>query len=260
MIVFFDSHAHLNDNKFSKDFSEAIARAKAVGVNYILNVGYDLASSRRALEIAKANPHNYAALGVHPHNASMYSQEVQDVIEHLSAHQKVVAIGEIGLDYYRNLSPKGVQQDAFRKQINLAKKLGKPIIIHDRDAHQDVMDILKEELKGEVKVVMHCFSGSVEMAKECVKRGYYISLAGPVTYPNAVKPVEVAKYIPTDRLLVETDCPYLTPQPERGKRNEPAYVRYVAEKIAELRKCNVEEVAYRTTRNAMEVFNVASIK
>ena len=256
MMELFDSHAHLNDGKFTKDLDEVILRAEENQVSYILNVGFDMKTSRKAVELAQKYPNQYAAVGIHPHYASTYNLETERILEFLAADKKVVAIGETGLDYYRNLSPKEVQREAFKKQIALARKLNKPLVIHDRDAHQETMEILKQEKASDVGVVLHCFSGSPQMALECVKQGWYISLAGPVTYPNAAKLVQVAEVVPIEKLLIETDCPYLTPQALRGKKNEPAYVKYVAERIAQIRKKSVEEIAYHTTENAKRFFRI----
>ena len=252
----FDSHAHLNGKKYPDDLHDTVLRAEANQVVYILNVGFNIESSRRAVELAQEYPNQYAAVGIHPHDANTYNLEAERILETLAANKKVVAIGETGLDYYRNISPKEVLIEAFKKQIALAKRLNKPLIIHDRDAHEDIMEILKKEKASDVGVVLHCFSGSAQMAMECVKQGWYISLAGPVTYPNAVKSVQVAEVIPIDKLLIETDCPYLTPQTLRGQRNEPAYLKYVAEKIAQIRKKPIEEIAYHTTENAKRFFRV----
>jgi len=256
MMELFDSHAHLNDRKFAEDLDEVVQRAEANQVSYILNVGFDIKTSKKAVELAQKYPNQYASVGIHPHYASMYNLEAERILETLAANKKVVAIGEAGLDYYRNLSPKEVQKEAFKKQIALAKKLNKPLVIHDRDAHEDTMEILKQERASDVGVVLHCFSGSAQMALECVKQGWYISLAGPVTYSNAAKLVQVAEVVPIEKLLIETDCPYLTPQAVRGQRNEPMYVKYVAEKIAEIRKKPVEEIAYHTTENAKRFFRI----
>ncbi|MDH7479136.1 MAG: TatD family hydrolase, partial [Syntrophomonadaceae bacterium] len=177
-------------------------------------------------------------------------------LERLAQSPRVVAIGEMGLDYYRDLSPRQTQQQVFRRQIQLARRLQKPVVVHDREAHQEVMRILREEKAAEVGGVLHCFSGSWEMAQECLKLGFYISLAGPVTYHNARRPQEIACRVPLDRLLLETDAPYLTPEPLRGRRNEPANVRLVAEKIAALRGISLEELAAATTANARRVFRI----
>lgn len=254
--MLFDTHAHLNDKQFARDLPEVIDRAWAAGVTRIATVGYDLPSSVDSVKIAKANSGIYAVVGVHPHDALTVNAGMLDKLRTLAEEPEVVAIGEIGLDFFRDLSPREKQREAFRAQIQIAKALKKPIVIHDRDAHQEVVNILKEENAGENGGILHCFSGSWDLARQCMKLGFHISLAGPVTYPNAHKLLDIAKLTPLDRLLVETDCPYLSPQAFRGKRNEPARVRSVAEKIAELRRVSLEEVAEVTTRNALEVFKI----
>lgn len=255
-IMLFDTHAHLNDRQFADDLSEVIKRAKEDGVTRIANVGYDLPSSLEAIKIAKKYDGMYAVIGVHPHDASTLDEDVLYKLKVYAQEAEVVAIGEIGLDYYRNLSPREIQQDAFREQIRLAAELKKPIVIHDRDAHKDTLDILSEEKGGVNGGIFHCFSGSWEMARQCMSLGFHISIAGPVTFSNANKLLEIAKLVPLDRLLVETDCPYLTPHPFRGKRNEPARVRLVAEKIAELRGISLKKLAEATTKNALEVYRI----
>jgi TatD DNase family protein len=198
----------------------------------------------------------YAAVGWHPVDAIDMTEEDLKWIKQLAAHPKVVAIGEMGLDYYWDKSPKDIQKEVFRKQIQLAKEVKLPIIIHNRDATEDVVRILQEENASEVGGIMHCFTGSLEVAKQCMDMNFYISFGGPVTFKNAKKPKEVVKEIPMDRLLIETDCPYLTPHPFRGKRNEPSYVKYVAEQIAELRGVTLEEVATKTSDNARKLFGI----
>ncbi|BAU26207.1 TatD DNase family protein [Aneurinibacillus soli] len=255
--MLFDTHAHLNDEKFNEDREEVIARAQENGVSYICNIGYNRETIESSLELARQYDFIYTAIGWHPQDAITMTDDDLVWIEKLAAEEKkVVGIGEIGLDYYWDTSPKDVQHDVFRKQIRLAKKLKLPIIIHDREAHQDIMDILREEKAEEVGGIMHCFSGSPEMAEQCIKMNFYISLGGPVTFKNAKKPKEVAEAVPLDRLLIETDCPYLTPEPYRGKRNESGYVRYVAEKIAELKNISVVEMAQITTANAKNLFRI----
>ena len=254
--MFFDSHAHLDDKKFDSDRHEMLGRAKENGIHYIVNVGYDLPSSRRSIALADKYSFVYAAVGIHPHDAADRGEQALAEIRMMAAHPKVRAIGEMGLDYYRNLSPQEIQQHMFRKQIRLAKDIGKPIIVHDRDAHGDIMKILKEEKADDIGGVLHCFSGSWEMAKECLKMGFYISIAGPVTFNNAKKLRDIAVEVPLDRLLVETDAPYLTPEPHRGKRNESAYVVHVGRRIAELRNIPVEQLAMATTNNAKQLFGI----
>ncbi|MCR6545262.1 TatD family hydrolase [Dehalobacterium formicoaceticum] len=256
-VVLFDTHAHLNDPAFAGDLEAVIERAGEAGVKRIATVGYDLPSSVQAIKLAKRFKGIYAVIGLHPHDATALDEDSLYQLEVYAREPEVVAIGEIGLDYYRDHSPRDVQQEAFRKQIRLAKKLGKPIVIHDREAHGDTMQIIKEEKGGINGGIFHCFSGSWEMARQCITLGFHISMAGPVTFKNANKLLEVAKMVPLDRLLVETDCPYLTPHPYRGKRNEPARVRLVAERIAELRGISLEKLAEATTKNAMEVYQIA---
>lgn len=254
--MLFDTHAHLNDAKFSEDIEETIVRAQQAGVEFINVVGFDRPTIEKALDLANRYDWIYASVGWHPVDAIDMTEKDLEWLEDVAKHPKVVALGEMGLDYYWDKSPKEVQKEVFRKQIQLAKKLKLPIIIHNREATQDIIQILKEERADEVGGIMHCFSGSVETAKECIKMNFYISLAGPVTFKNAKKPKEVAKEVPLDRLLIETDCPYLAPHPYRGKRNEPAYVKLVAETIAELKGISLEEVAEITTDNAMKLFGI----
>ena len=252
--MFIDTHAHLNDKAFIKDLETVINGAVGAGVERIINVGYDLSSSRIALDIAKKYPQLYAAVGIHPHDAKAAPKDYLDRIQSLSQEPKVVAIGEMGLDFYRNLSPPNIQKEVFIGQLELAIKLNKPFIIHDREAHVEILSILKEKGKN-VQGVLHCFSGSKEMAIECVKMGYYISIAGPVTYKNAKKLLEVSLEVPLDRLLIETDCPYLTPEPFTGGRNEPSLVVEVAKKIAAIRGVGIEIIAKATTENAYRLFD-----
>ncbi|ACJ32417.1 TatD family hydrolase [Anoxybacillus flavithermus] len=254
--MLFDTHAHLNATQFNEDVGQVIERARAEGVSHIVVVGFDRPTIERAMELAEQYSFIYAAVGWHPVDAIHMTDEDLSMIERLAAHPKVVALGEMGLDYYWDQSPKDVQKEVFRKQIRLAKKVKLPIIIHNRDATADIVDILREENAGEVGGVMHCFSGSIEVARQCMDMNFYISFGGPVTFKNAKKPKEVAKEIPLDRLLIETDCPYLTPHPFRGKRNEPSYVKYVAEAIAELKGLSFEEVAQKTSDNAKRLFGI----
>ncbi|UTE72931.1 TatD family hydrolase [Rossellomorea marisflavi] len=254
--MLFDTHVHLNAEQFDEDVEEVIARAKEAGVENMVVVGFDRPTIERAMELVETYDFLYASVGWHPVDAIDMNDEDLDWIEEWTKHPKVVALGEMGLDYHWDKSPEDVQKDVFRRQIRLAKKVKLPIIIHNREATQDIVDILKEEGASEVGGIMHCFSGSPEVAKECVDMNFYISLGGPVTFKNARKPKEVAKEIPLEKLLVETDCPYLAPHPNRGKRNEPAYVRLVAEQIAELKEISIEEVEAATTRNAKKLFNI----
>ncbi|MGD7010274.1 TatD family hydrolase [Metabacillus sp. 84] len=255
--MLFDTHAHLNAVQFNEDLEEVIERAKAEGVEKIVVVGFDTETITRAMELTETYDFIYAAVGWHPVDAIDMKEEDLDWIKELASHPKVVAIGEMGLDYHWDKSPKDIQKEVFRKQIALAKEVKLPIIIHNRDATADVVQILKEEKAEEVGGIMHCFTGSAEVAKECIDMNFYISFGGPVTFKNAKKPKEVAAEIPLDRLLIETDCPYLTPHPYRGKRNEPGYVKYVAEEIAELRGMTYEEIARHTMENAKKCFGIS---
>lgn len=255
--MLFDSHSHINDKAFAKDLPEVLQRAAEADVTKIAVVGADWESSISAVEFAKTYPQCYAIVGIHPHDADTYCDEMEEAFVRWGKEEgKVVAIGEIGLDYYRDLSPRDVQQIVFRRQIRIALDLGLPFSIHTRDAMEDTMRVLKEEQKGEYRGIFHCFSGSWEQAKLALKLGFHISLAGPVTFPNAPKFAKVAEQVPLERLLIETDCPYLSPQPRRGKRNEPANVRFVAEKIAALRKLDVEEVEAATYQNTCKLFGL----
>lgn len=254
--MLFDTHVHLNAEQFEEDLTEVIERARQAGVERMLVVGFDRPTIQKAMELIEAYDFLYASVGWHPVDAIDMTDEDLLWIEELSAHPKVVALGEMGLDYHWDKSPKAVQQEVFRRQIRLAKKVQLPIVIHNREATADIMTILKEEGAEEVGGIMHCFSGSAETAIECIKLNFLISLGGPVTFKNAKKPKEVAKEVPIDKLLIETDCPYLAPHPFRGKRNEPAYVRLVAEQIAELKEIPVEEVERITTENAKKLFDI----
>lgn len=256
LTMFFDTHVHLNDEQYSEDLEDVIMRARDSGVEKMVVVGFDRKTILRALELIEEYEFLYASVGWHPVDAVDMKHEDLIWIEEIASHPKVVALGEMGLDYHWDKSPKQVQQEVFRKQIRLAKKLKMPIIIHNRDAAQDIVRILREEDAQEVGGIMHCFSGSVEIAKECLDLNFYISLGGPVTFKNAKKPKEVAMHVPIDRLLIETDCPYLAPHPHRGKRNEPAYVKIVAEQIAELKGISLKELAHVTTANAKKIFGI----
>ena len=254
--MYFDTHAHLNADQYQEDLQEVIDRALAEGISRIVVVGFDRPTIKKAMELAEKFEFIYASVGWHPVDAIDMKDEDLVWIEELAGHPKVVALGEMGLDYYWDKSPKDIQKQVFRRQIQLAKKVKLPIIIHNRDATADIVEILREEGANEVGGIMHCFSGSPEIAKECVEMNFYISLGGPVTFKNARKPKEVAAAIPLDKLLIETDCPYLAPHPYRGKRNEPSYVKLVAEEIAEIKQISIEEVASVTTENAKKLFGI----
>ncbi|WP_346355190.1 TatD family hydrolase [Azotosporobacter soli] len=256
--MLFDSHAHLTDERFDDDRDDVIERAKSEKISGIINAGACMKSSAASIALANRHPFIYAAVGIHPHDAKdAVEADYAQMEDWLRQEKKVIAVGEIGLDYYYDFSPKEVQKEVFLRQLQLAKKNDRPVIIHNRDSHGDMMEILRREAKG-MQGVLHCFSGGLEMARELLKMGFYLSVAGPLTYKNAAVLPEVVKEIPLERLLIETDCPYLTPQPHRGKRNEPAYVRYVAEKIAEIKGKTWQEVASVTRENTLRLFRIAA--
>lgn len=254
--MLFDTHVHLNVKQFAADREETIQRAFDNGVKYMVVVGFDRETIPLAIEIAEQHETIYAAVGWHPVDAIDMTAEDLSWIEELTEHPKVVAIGEMGLDYHWDKSPKDVQKEVLRKQIRLAKKVNMPIIIHNREATEDIIDILKEENAQEVGGIMHCYNDSVEYVQTCLDMNFYISLGGPVTFKNAPLPKEVAAQVPLNRLLIETDAPFLAPHPNRGKRNEPAYVKLVAEKIAEIRETSFKEITEQTTRNAFTLFGI----
>ncbi|MNK57464.1 putative deoxyribonuclease YcfH [compost metagenome] len=254
--MLFDTHTHLDAPQFDEDREEVIARAVEHGVTRMINVGFNRETIPSTMNLAETYDFIYAAVGWHPQDAITMKDGDLEWIAELCGHKKVVAIGEIGLDYYWDTSPKDIQHAVFRKQIGLARSLNMPIVIHNRDAHEDVIRILREEKASEVGGVMHSFSGSWETAKMCLDLGFHISFGGPITFKNAKQPKEVLKQVPNDRLLIETDSPYLTPHPFRGKRNESAHVRLVAEMAAELKGISLEELAEITTKNGLERFGI----
>lgn len=254
--MLFDTHVHLNARQFEEDREEVIKRAFDAGVTHMVVVGFDRETIPLAVEIAEQYDTIYAAVGWHPVDAIDMTEDDLNWIEELSAHPKVVAIGEMGLDYHWDKSPKDVQKEVFRKQIRLAKKVNMPIIIHNREATEDIIAILQEENAKEIGGIMHCYNDTVDFVQACLDMNFYISLGGPVTFKNATDPKEVAAEVPLNRLLIETDAPFLAPHPNRGKRNEPSYVTLVAEKIAELRQISVEELSNITTENARRFFKI----
>lgn len=256
--LLFDSHAHINYEGYSSDERAALMeRVEASPVACVLDAGFDIESSRQAIADAAEKPWCYAAVGIHPHYAKSFKDEDLETLRALAKAPEVVAFGEIGLDYYKDYSPRDMQRNAFRKQLRLALETGLPIIIHDRESGGDTINILKEEgAFSRTCVLMHCFSGSAEQAMECIDLGCMISIAGPVTYKNNKKTVRVAMEVPLDHLLIETDAPYLTPEPLRGRGNEPANVEFVARKIAELRGISYEEIAAVTLANAKRFFGI----
>ena len=254
--MFFDSHAHYYDEQYDTDRNEVLKKAYDSGVKYILSASSDVASAIENISLARQFDFVYAAVGIHPHNAIDINNNIISAMADFAAFPKVVAIGEIGLDYFYDNTPREAQKIAFAKQIYMAVNLKLPIIVHDRDAHEDTLSILKNENARKAGGVLHCFSGSVEMAREVLNNNFYISVGGPVTFKNARKLIDVVKYVPDDRLIIETDCPYLTPEPFRGKRNDSSYISYTARKIAEIKGTTVEEIARITTANAKRLFNI----
>ncbi|KOA18939.1 putative deoxyribonuclease YcfH [Clostridium homopropionicum DSM 5847] len=253
--MIFDSHAHYDDDSFNEDREEVLKELMENGIVGVLNCGASLDGARTSLKLAMENPIFYAAVGIHPENADELTEEAYEEIKNMASNPKVKAIGEIGLDYYwEENPPKDVQKSAFRKQMELARELNLPVVIHDREAHKDTLDIIKEF--PEVTGVLHCFSGSVEFARECLKLGYYIGFTGVVTFKNAKKALEVVKEIPLDRLLVETDCPYMAPTPYRGKRNRSEYIKYIIDKISEIKGIPVHELEYITINNAKNLLKI----
>lgn len=255
--MLYDTHAHLNDEAFAGDLAAVLSRGKEAGVGLINVVGCDWETSRQAVALAEQYAEIYAVVGVHPSDSGTYSPAMEADLLSLAKKEKVVAIGEIGLDYHYDNTDRDTQHKVFRRQIRLAQRLDLPLVIHSRDAFDDTLGILKEEL-GESghNGVFHCFSGSWEQAQACLKYGYYLGFDGPLTFKNAKKPVRVVEQMPLDRLLIETDCPYLSPEPRRGRRNEPAHVRYVAAKAAELRGISVEEVERVSCENGRRLFRL----
>ncbi|MGM9972957.1 MAG: TatD family hydrolase [Clostridiaceae bacterium] len=251
----FDSHAHYDDESFNEDRDNLIPYLKEQNVVGIINCGSTLEGTIASYELAEKYPFIYAAVGIHPEEAYEYNAAVRNRIIEMAESSKVKAIGEIGLDYYwEENPPKEIQLEVFRDQMKLAEELNLPVVIHDRDAHGDTLSIIKEFPK--VKGVLHCFGGSVEFARECIKEGYYIGFTGVVTFKNAKKLLEVAKDIPLDRMLVETDAPYMAPVPFRGKRNQSDYIINIINKIAELRETTPEEISRTTIENTKRLFNI----
>ena len=255
MTTFIDTHAHLYDERYEDDRAEMIARAAEAGVTQIISMGDTMAASAQVVADAEQYPTLFAAVGVHPESACVLTDAERAQLLTWAKHPKVVAIGEIGLDYYWEKDPKAraLQRELFVAQLNLARAAGLPVCIHDREAHGDTLAILQAEGR-DLTGVLHCYSGSLETARELWKLGYYIGIDGPLTFKNAGKLPAIVREAPQDKLLIETDSPYLAPVPKRGKRNEPAYVVHVAAKIAELRGESVEEVARYTTENARRLY------
>ena len=252
--MLFDTHAHLNDPAFDADREELMAGLAAKGIGLVMNAGCSLQSSRDIIAMAERYPWLYASVGSHPDSADEVNEQVIEEYRKLCRHEKVKAIGEIGLDYYYEDIPRDIQKQAFRMQMELAKEVDLPVIIHEREAHDDGMRIVKE-FPG-VTGVFHCYSGSAEMARQLVDMGWYIGFTGVLTFKNARKAVETAASIPLDRIVLETDCPFMAPEPFRGKRNDPGYLPKMAEKLAEIRGVSVEEAIASTTENAKRLYRI----
>ncbi len=256
-IELIDSHAHIHGDEFSADFTAMLERATASGIRTIITVGADLESSKAAVNLAERFENIYCAVGVHPHDAAGVTEDTYLQIAELATHcGSAVAIGEIGLDFYRDRSPRDLQETVFRRFIGVARELSLPLIVHDRDAHERVMTILREERAHSVGGVLHCFSGDLAMARECIDMGFYISIPGTVTYPNNHALHDVVRGVKIEHMLVETDCPYLSPVPYRGERNEPSHVRLTAEKVAALKGLTLEDVARISTLNCEKLFRI----
>ena len=252
--MLFDTHAHVNDEAFDRDREEMLASLERKGVGLVMKAGSSLEASRESVELAEKYPFIYAAVGSHPDAADEVNDAVLEEYRKLCKLEKVKAIGEIGLDYHYEDIPRDIQQKAFRMQMALAQELDMPVIVHEREAHEDGMAIVKEF--SNVKGVFHCYSGSAEMARQLVDMGWYIGFTGVLTFKNARKAVETAASIPLERIVLETDCPYMAPDPFRGKRNDPGYLYRMAEKLAEIRGVSVEEIHAITTENGKRLYRI----
>lgn len=250
--MYFESHAHLDDKRFREDREELLGLLPSCGIDYVVNVGCDVKSSKQSIRLAERYDYIFASVGIHPHELYDMSSQTIEELRRLSQHKKVVAIGEIGLDYYYDTHPRELQQFWFRQQLRLAEFVNKPVIIHSRDASQETFDIMSAS--NVHKGVIHCYSGSAPMAVEYTKMGFYIGIGGVVTFPNAKKMVEVVEAIPLEKILIETDSPYLAPTPNRGKRNDPRNLEYIVTKIAEIKNISPENVANITSKNAQNLF------
>ena len=255
-----DTHAHLDNGRFTGDLDEVLQRARENGISHILTIGCDLESSRQSVALAGRYGQVYAAVGIHPHEAREVSEKTMEELRTLiENNDKVVAIGETGLDFYRDHCPRDIQRTAFRRQIALAKEVGLPLIVHDREAHDEILAILREEQADQVGGVLHCFSGDLDMARACIDLGFLVSFPGTLTYPGNEALREIARAISTDHLLVETDCPYLAPQPMRGRRNEPSFLRHTAEELARIKGLTPEDIARITTFNSHRLFGIGDL-
>ena len=253
--MLFDSHAHYNDERFDDDRDGILSSMKENNVGLIMNSCSNIAELPGIIELCEKYDFIYGSAGVHPHDVSGMTENDTDTLKEYLKHPKIKAVGEIGLDYYYDNSPRDEQRKWFARQIELALETDMPIVIHDRDAHKDCMDIVRA-YKNDIRGEFHCYAGSVEMAREILDWGMYIALGGALTFKKSVKPKEVAEYVPLDRLLIETDCPYLTPEPHRGKRNSSLYIHYVAEMIADIKGISPKEVEDATWNNAKKLFDI----
>lgn len=254
--MIFDSHAHYDDEDFDEDREQVLKEVYESGVAYIVNAGASMESSRKAVELADKYAFLYAAVGVHPQDADTFSSSASDRLKELASHKKVVAIGEIGLDYYYEGPDRELQKEVFEEQVKLALELNLPIIVHDRDAHRDTFDIIKKYSKNGLRGVLHCYSGDVELAREYIKMGFYLGFTGVITFKNARKSVDVLKSIPLDRVLIETDCPYLAPVPYRGKRNDSRYLKEVAQKACDELGLEYDYFTAMTMENGRRLFGI----
>lgn len=254
--MLFDSHAHYNDERFKEDADELLSSMQGNNVGLILNSCSSLDEAEDIFKICDQYPFVYASIGVHPHEVHNLCDADMDRLKELAKRPCVKAIGEIGLDYYYDFSPRDVQKKWFARQVDVAREIKMPVVIHDRDAHKDCMDILRDHNIKEVGGVFHCYAGSAEMAREILDWGMYIAFGGSLTFKKSSRPVEAAKYVPLDRILIETDSPYLTPEPHRGKRNSSLYIHYVAEKLAQIKGVSAEEIENVTFENAKKCFGI----
>lgn len=250
----FDSHAHYDDGRFDKDRDTVLRSLHAAGIDWVCNIGSDLPSSRKSTALAEQYSFIWAAVGIHPHNAVDAVPQDYDELRALLSRPRVVALGEIGLDYHYDFSPRMVQLEFFARQMELARELSVPVVIHEREASRDCMDVVRQY--PEVNGVFHCYSGSVETARELVERGWYLGFTGVITFDNARRPLEVLRSIPNDRILVETDCPYLTPVPHRGERNDSRMLRFTVAKAAETLGMKPDELAALTAENAKRFYRI----
>jgi len=252
--MFFDTHAHYDDKRFNDDRDEVLGSMESAGVTLILNAASSLKSAIFSLKLADKYPYIYASVGVHPHDAKSMTDETVFELEKLLSHRRAMAVGEIGLDYHYDFSPRDVQRIRFREQLELARRAKKPVIIHEREALSDTMDIVRDF--RDLVCVFHCFSGSWETAKTIVDMGWYLSFTGVITFKNARRALEVVEKTPADRIMLETDCPYMAPEPMRGRRNSSLYLPYIAGKVAEIRGISVEETAALTMGNGLRFFGI----